>query len=198
MIYVVQTYIIPVLAIITPALLVLRKKGDAKLDIYRPARLIIITFFFMMMILTLLIYLSGGLNYLYYNVASKPKIVDKSLQWDITRHYQLLIPLYLFNNLLSISFISGIIYASLIVLPKTCEVDLKESAASNFTAGVSAIGSGVVCCSTSILAIISPGFVALIGPFAPGLLVISLGLLLYSFNRVVIPRIALISVYLDS
>lgn len=199
--YILQTFIVPIIALIIPGLIILRKKYKENLTFVLNRKTVVkLTVFWAFLsftVFTILIYLSGGLNNFYYLEAGGPKIFERSLEWNFTSNIRLNIPIYNAMNLFTVSVLSGLMYATLIVLPPICVVGnqiqkVSTSTLSSITSGASAIASSVVCCSTSLVAVIAPAFSLVIGPFIPSLLVASIAILLYSFYKVVLPRLPLL------
>jgi hypothetical protein len=149
-----------------------------------------------------LIYLTGGItsNFL----LQEGFFLDKrSLTWNVTAHIKIFIPFYPGVSLFAVSLLSGIVYGGLFTTKPYCNIPdnpkrenahtktKQQSAVSSVStaiAGTSAIASGVVCCSTSLIAFVFPAFASFLAPIAPWLIILSLIMLNFTFFRYVIPR----------
>ncbi|MHA2307587.1 MAG: hypothetical protein ACXACU_19580, partial [Candidatus Hodarchaeales archaeon] len=147
------------------------------------------------LIFSVLIFLTGGINN-YFFLQVGLFLEERSLVWNVTNHLRIQIPYNPGVSLLVVAIFSGVIYSGLISTRKYCVISDEEglkkptavSSASSVIAGSSALASGVVCCSTSIISLISPAFSAIVAPISPFLIVFSFILLNFTLFYYVIPR----------
>jgi hypothetical protein len=158
-------------------------------------KFVILTLGLSSLIFGILIFLTGGINS-YFLLQVGLFLEERSLVWNITKHLRIQIPYNPGVSLFVVAILSGVIYSGLISTRKYCrnsdEEGLKRStaasSASSAIAGSSALASGVVCCSTSIISIISPAFSTILAPVSPFLIVFSFILLNFTLFYYVIPR----------
>ncbi|MHA1542872.1 MAG: hypothetical protein ACTSQH_07835 [Candidatus Hodarchaeales archaeon] len=182
--------------------LFLLHRSGKKLDLDKQliVKFVLISGFLSLIIFTALIFLTGGINS-YYMLQEGIFLEDQSFTWNITTHLKIYIPFNPGVSLLAVSLLSGIVYGGLIVTKPYCEIkDLSTppnssgkitsavSSTSTAFAGASALASGVVCCSTSVIAFIAPGFASFLAPIAPWLIIFSLISLNFTFMKYVFPR----------
>lgn len=200
----IEQSILPFFFLILPPVIssIQLKRNGKKFDLDRQliAKFLIISGFISVGIFIVLVFLTGGINS-YYRLQTGIFIEDRSFTWNVTEHLKIFIPFNPGISLLAVSLLSGIVYGGLIVTKPYCEIDdltsnvntstKRTSAASSTStaiAGASALASGVVCCSTSIVAFIAPGFASFLAPIAPWLIIFSLATLNLTFAKYVFPR----------
>ncbi len=214
-IYLFEVFIIPITALLAPWLLAIIKwqKDGVKPSITKSqaSKMFGLALLFSFFIFSALIFLTGGISSYFFLEEGLISISDREVAWNATRHLRILIPFSPGTSFLVIAVLSGIFYAGLLVLPPYCELPsfdsnsenrfkTKEvsstihgttttSATSSLFASVSALASGAVCCSTSVIALIAPAFGAFLAPFSPFLIVFSLLIIDVSSWRFLIPRI---------
>ncbi|MHA1977173.1 MAG: hypothetical protein ACW98I_09760 [Candidatus Hodarchaeales archaeon] len=202
----IEKSILPFFFLILPIILVYidhrRKENEFDLDRAFWRKFLLISGLIGLVIFLALIYLTGGITS-YYFLQEGFFLDERSLTWNITRHLKLFIPYDPGVSLFAVSILSGIVYGGLFTTKPYCKiVDVpnqestqsatkQQSAVSTVStaiAGTSALASGVVCCSTSLVAFISPAFASFLAPIAPWLIIVSLLMLNFSFFRYVLPR----------
>jgi hypothetical protein len=186
-----------------------RKEIEFDLDRYFWRKMIIVSGLIGLVIFLVLIYLTGGITS-YFRLQEGFFIDERSITWNITTHLKLFIPFDPGVSLFAVSMLSGVVYGGLLTTKPYCKIvdDINEegiktaskqqsavSSVSTAIAGTSALASGVVCCSTSLVAFISPAFASFLAPVAPWLIILSLVMLNFSFLRYVLPRFPTINKY---
>jgi hypothetical protein len=202
--YLIEISFLPFLFLIFPLVFIKvqhrRKEIKINLDTKTAVKFLIISTGISMGIFGLLIFLTGGINS-YYRLQEGIFIDDRSFTWNVTNHLKLYIPFNPGISLLAVSILTGVVYGGLLTTKLYCNLNTGETKTLNSTnrssfvssisttiSGTSALASGVVCCSTSVIAFISPAFASALAPIAPWLLVISLLLLNITFFKYVLPR----------
>jgi hypothetical protein len=166
-------------------------------------KLVIMSIVFSFIIFSFLVFLTGGINNYYY-LQEGLFIDEKALDWNISRHLKITIQFNPGMNFLAVSILSGFVYSGLLISRQYCKIDLQEESShedetntlkttattsvSSIIAGSSALASGVICCSTSIVAVISPAVATILSPISPLLITLSLIMLNFSLIKYVIPR----------
>ncbi|MHA2503456.1 MAG: hypothetical protein ACXAE3_11375 [Candidatus Kariarchaeaceae archaeon] len=197
----ITVFAIPSLALVAPFLIVGLHitKNDLKLILSQRQiiKYSILTVTLTILIFILLSYLTGDLIMLFYGQPGFFSF-DGGFGYIFANNLSFTFRLDPGLSLFVVSFLSSLMYAALLVLPPVCtyipstpDVDGSRNVGSftgSMTAAVSAVASTAVCCSTSVAAVLAPTVLTLLGPFAPFLIYLSLGILVYSFRSVVLPR----------
>ncbi|MHA1237201.1 MAG: hypothetical protein ACTSQ9_06045 [Candidatus Hodarchaeales archaeon] len=202
--YLIDQSITPLFFLILPFFLSLYQitRSNRKLNLNKPlvGKFVLISGLLSLLIFTALIFLTGGINS-YYRLQEGIFIDARSFTWNLTNHLKIYIPFDPGISLLAVSLLSGSVYGGLIVTKPYCRINYLTttpdsstkrtsavSSTSTAIAGASALASGVVCCSTSIIAFITPGFASFLAPIAPWLIIISFISLNLTFMKYVFPR----------
>jgi hypothetical protein len=209
----VRVFLIPIIALVTPFVMILWRVYKNGLEIALTRR-VILRFVFALTTLTflifvLLLYLTNGILTA-FRLDEGFFVTDRDITWNATEHLRIIFVYDPGISLLVISFLSGLLYAAVLTLPKICTVVDQKLAEDNINLGsgastgmssisatASAFASSAVCCSTSVLAVIAPSLTVFLGPFVPGLLIASFVLLIYSFRSIVLPRFMIPSLESD-
>lgn len=148
-----------------------------------------------------LVFLTGGIITVFYQEVGL-FLDPQALVWNVTGKLKVIIPYSTGTSLFAVAVLSGFTYAGLLIFPPVCKVDFDQdltevrssnlqaatSSASTIVAGSSALASGVVCCSTSIISLISPAFATFLAPHAPFLVLLSIFLMDFNLFRQIFPR----------
>lgn len=199
-----RVFVIPVIALLTPVVMLIWRvyRNKLKLALTKKTmfRFSLVWFILSMIVFTILLYLTSGILTA-FRLEKSLTIGNRDIQWNATEHLRVIFVYDPGISLLVISFLSGLLYASLLTLPKVCtlvgksvnEDDIKTSSGatasiSSISSAMSAFATSAVCCSTSVIAVLAPSVALFLGPFVPGLLIFSFILLIYSFRSIVLPR----------
>ncbi|PWI47908.1 hypothetical protein CEE45_09700 [Candidatus Heimdallarchaeota archaeon B3_Heim] len=179
-----------------------RKKLEFNLDRVFWRKFIVLSGLLALVIFVALVYLTGGITS-YYLLQEGFFLDERALTWNITTHLRIFIPYDPGVSLLAVSLLSGMVYGGLFTTKPYCKIidvsnqentkntTKRQSAVSSVStavAGTSALASGIVCCSTSLVAFISPALASFLAPVAPWLIILSLIMLNFTFFRYVLPR----------
>ncbi|MHA2176203.1 MAG: hypothetical protein ACXABI_15350 [Candidatus Hodarchaeales archaeon] len=195
--YLIEISFLPILFLIFPLAFIKvkhwRREIKFSLDKKTFMKFFIISSAISLGIFGLLTFLTGGINS-YYRLQEGIFIDARSFTWNITNHLKLYVPFNPGISLLAVSILTGIVYGGLLTTKLYCEINTAETNLSSSTkrssfvssisttiSGTSALASGVVCCSTSVIAFISPAFASALAPIAPWLIIISLLMLNVTF-----------------
>ena len=205
------TFVFPAIALFIPLGVFLYRKYKYNLVITIDRRTLtrfLFTWFSLgVLLFILLLYLSSGINF-FVQLEKGIFISIWQIDWNITEHLRIT---FVYNpgiGLIVVSVLSGLLYSSLLTLPKVCTINTTlsqtskdsggagGSASSSVASGVSgfsAVASSAVCCTTSSLAIIAPSISVFLGPYVPFLMLFSFLLLIYAFYVVVMPKFPRVS-----
>ena len=204
--YLLEKSILPIFFLLLPLVLInyAHHQKQIKFDLGQAfwRKFIIISSFLSLIIFLALIFLTGGITSFYF-LQEGLFLDERSLTWNMTTHWKLFIPYDPGVSLFAVSVLSGAVYGGFFTTKPYCKIiDVSNqegsktatkqqstiSSVSTAIAGTSALASGVVCCSTSLVAFISPAFASFLAPIAPWLIIVSLIMLNFSLFRYVLPR----------
>lgn len=218
-VYLLEVLLFPLTALLIPWILATFKwrkdRVKPRLSRSQGAKIGGLSIVFSIFIFSALTFLTGGVSTYFFLEEGLISVSDREFAWNVTKHVRILIPFYPGSSFLVVAILSGIFYAGLLVLPPYCAVpsvtsdaataDVPEtstnssnesglsatttSTTSSLAASASALASGAVCCSTSMVALIAPAFGALLAPISPFLIIFSLAILDFSLWRFLMPRI---------
>lgn len=160
------------------------------------AKYVMLSGIFSMTLFFIFVFLTGGIIQVFYQEIGL-FLEPQALVWNVTENLAIIIPYYTGIGFFIVAILSGLTYAGLLMFPPVCKVDSDKSttsvqvatnSASTIIAGSSALASGVACCSTSLISLLSPAFSALLAPFASSLVILSIFLLDFNLFRQIFPR----------
>lgn len=216
LIYLLEVLFIPLTALLAPwALAGLKwRKSNVKplLSRSQAVKIAALSPIFSLFIFSALIFLTGGISSYFFLEEGLITVSDREIAWNATKHLRILIPFFPGTSFLVVAVLTGIFYAGLLTFPPHCAMPRTDnksnttsttmatskkvgmgatsaSTTSSVVASVSALASGAVCCTTSVIALVAPTVGALLAPISPFLIVISLVILDLSTWRYLIPRI---------
>ncbi len=195
--------VVPVLSLILSIGLLAYKLFTIKYDIYLERKTIVGFMIVWILIFTtlfgILLFLTGGVNKFFF-VENSFAITYDTVQYGFGEKYLVLVPTFQFFNFMVISMLTGLVYSTMLTLPKICtripvETETIESKSSKVEAGIStasaatsALAGVSVCCTTSIVSLLIPAVASVLAPVTPILLVISQFMLVYTTHKTVFPR----------
>ncbi len=194
---------VPALSLILSIGLLAYKLFTIKYDIYLErttiVRFIIVWILIFTTLFGILLFLTGGVNKFFF-VENSFAITYDTVQYGFGGKYLVLVPTFQFFNFMVISMLTGLVYSTMLTLPKICtripvETETIESKSSKVEAGIStasaatsALAGVSVCCTTSIVSLLIPAVASVLAPVTPILLVISQFMLVYTTHKTVFPR----------
>ncbi|MFW9778714.1 MAG: hypothetical protein ACFFE8_07645 [Candidatus Heimdallarchaeota archaeon] len=173
-----------------------RSNQRLAIDRVTGAKYVILSGIFSITLFFILVFFTGGIIQVFYQEIGL-FLEPQAVIWNVTQNLAIIIPYQTGTGFIAVAILSGLTYAGLLIFPPVCKVDSDDrtaglqaatNSASTIIAGSSALASGVACCSTSLISILSPAFSALLAPFASSLVILSIFLLNFNLFRQIFPR----------
>jgi hypothetical protein len=165
------------------------------------AKYLILTTILTLILFFVLIFFTGGIIQVFFQETGF-FVEREALLLNVTEKLTIIIRFDTGVGFFAVAILSGLTYAGLLIFPPVCKVDFDETvtslkssnvqtatnSVSTIIAGSSALASGVACCSTSLISVISPAFATFLAPYSSILVILSIFLLDFNLFRQIFPR----------